>query len=107
MEARRGWEELEKPLPQRGKGNGVLMRPVGQLDSRCLEENLALGLWKLEDSRHSHLLRAGTFGVVPGCLSLQVLASNYSHSHGPLAYKTKSNHVAEESVLRRDWIIMG
>lgn len=83
---------------ERGKGNGVLTRPVGQLDSRCLEENVALRLRKLEDSRHSYLLRAGTFGVVPGCLSLQVLASRYSHSHGSLPYKTKSNHVAEERV---------
>ena len=81
-----------------GKGNGVLMRPVGQLDSRCPEGNLAWGLRKLEDSRHSYLRRAGTFGVVPGCLSLQVLASRYSHSHGSLPYKTKSNHGAEERV---------
>lgn len=75
---------------QCGKGNGVLTRPVGQLDSRCLEGNLALGLRKPEDSKHSQLLRDGTFGVVPECLSLQVLTSRYSHPHSPLPYKTKS-----------------
>lgn len=72
---------------ERGKANGVLTRPVGQLDSRCLEGNLALGLRKLEDSRHSHLLRAGTFSVVPGCLFLQVLASRYYTPMAPFLIK--------------------